>query len=129
MAVTAIELGIWTALRLSPHPTGNARSLAHRVAPASPRGMKRISNGTQIPSHYALISVSENDGESFAIPSDRTEAQPVDTVSGGGSADVFDQQGHLTRHYTLIEHGDHAWEITELIRLNHEPMNENRTGE
>jgi hypothetical protein len=31
IAIAAIELGIWAALQLSPHPTRSARSLVHMV--------------------------------------------------------------------------------------------------
>lgn len=40
-----------------------------------------------------------------------------DVISGGGFADVFDQQGRLVRHYTAVERANTSWEIMELMRL------------
>jgi hypothetical protein len=71
-----------------------------------------------MPADYIPIGLVEIDGSCFAILSQQAGPLPgEDTVSGGGSADVFDRQGHLVRRYIATEHTNNSWELTELIAL------------
>ena len=117
LAVAAIEVGVWAGLEVSPHPTRGTISLVHGVGEASSRGFKEIEAEAPLPSDCVQIGRVEIDGESFAVFSMRAGHQRAQTVSGGGSADVFDQQGRLVRHYTATEHVDNSWDLVELIRV------------
>jgi len=117
LAVAAIEVGVWAGLEVSPYPTRSTISPLHRVGEASSRGSKEIEAEAPLPSDCVQIGRVEIDGESFAVFSKRAGHQRVQTVSGGGSADVFDQQGRLVLHYTATEHVDNSWELLELIRV------------
>lgn len=116
LAVAAIEVGVWAGLEVSPRPTGSSMSLVDRVDEASSRGFKQIETEAPVPSDCVHIGRVASGGKSFAVFSKRTEHQRIQTVSGGGSADVFDKQGRLVRHYTATEHADNSWEVMELIR-------------
>ena len=117
LAVAAIEVGVWAALEVSPYPTRSTISPLHRVGEASSRGSKEIEAEAPLPSDCVQIGGVEIDGESFAIFSKRAGHQRGQTVSGGGSADVFDQQGRLVQHYTATEYVDNSWDLLELIRV------------
>ena len=112
LAFAAIEVGVWAGLEVSPHPTRGTISLVHGVGEAS-----EIEAEAPLPSDCVQIGRVEIDGESFAVFSMRAGHQRAQTVSGGGSADVFDQQGRLVRHYTATEHVDNSWDLVELIRV------------
>jgi hypothetical protein len=115
LAVAAIEVGVWAALDVSPYPTRSTISPAHQVGEASSPGSKKIEAEAPLPSDCVQIGRVEIDGESFAVFSKRAGHQRVQTVSGGGSADVFDQHGRLVRHYTATRHADSSWDLVELI--------------
>ena len=117
LAVAAIEVGVWAGLEVSPHPTRGTISHVHGVGEASSRGFKEIEAEAPLPSDCVQIGRVEIDGESFAVFSMRAGHQRAQTVSGGGSADVFDQQGRLVRHYTATEHADNSCDLVELIRV------------
>ena len=117
LAFAAIEVGVWAGLEVSPHPTRGTISLVHGVGEASSRGFKEIEAEALLPSDCVQIGRVESDGKSFAVFLKRAGHQRVQTVSGGGSADVFDQQGRLVRHYTATEHADNSSDLVELIRV------------
>jgi hypothetical protein len=79
------------------------------------RGSKEIEAEAPLPSDCVQIGRVQSDGKSFAVFLKRAGHQRVQTVSGGGSADVFDQQGRLVQHYTATEHADDSWDLVELI--------------
>jgi len=117
LAVATIEVGVWAGLELSPPPSSSSVSLVHRVGEASSRGLKEIEADATLPSDCEQIGRVESNRKSFAVSSKRAAHQRVQTVSGGGSADVFDQDGHLVRHYTATRHADSSWDLVELILL------------
>lgn len=117
LAVAAIEVGVWAGLEVSPHPARSSISLVHRVGEVSSRGFKEIEAETPLPSDRVQIGRVEGDGKSLAVFSKRAGHQRGQTVSRGGSADVFDKQGRLVRHYTATEHADNSWDLMELIRV------------
>lgn len=117
LAVAAIEVGVWAGLEVSPLPRGGTISLVPRVGEASSRSVKEIEAEAPLPSDCVQISRVESDGKSFAAFSRRTGHPRVQTASRGGSADVFDKQGRLARHYAATEHADNSWDLIELIRV------------
>ena len=115
LAVAAIEVGVWAGLELSPPTSSGSESLVHRVGEASSRGLKEIDAEALLPSDCEQIGRVESNGKPFVVSSKRAVHQRVQTVSGGGSADVFDQHGRLVRHYTVTRHADTSWDLVELI--------------
>ena len=115
---TAIALGIWAGLKVSARPAHSITSVARRTGPLSCRSVREIVAGAPVPADYIPIGLLEIDGSCFAILANQAGPLPrKDTVSGGGSADVFDRQGHLVRRYIATEHTNNSWELTELIAL------------
>jgi hypothetical protein len=114
---TAIALGIWAGLKVSAQPA-RITSVVRRTGPLSCRGVREIVAGAFLRADYIPIGLVEIDGSCFAILSKQGGSLPgEDTVSGGGSADVFDHQGHLVRRYIATGHTNNSWELTELIAL------------
>lgn len=115
---TAIAVGIWAGLKVSARPARGITSVMRRTGPLSCRGVSEIVAGAPLRADYIPIGLVETDGGCFAILSKQSGPLPgKDTVSIGGSADVFDQQGHLVRRYIATEHTIKSWELTELIAL------------
>jgi hypothetical protein len=116
LAVAAIEVGVWAGLELSPPPSSSSVSLVRRVGEASSHGFREIEAKALLPSDCEQIGRVESKGKSFVVSSKRAGHQRIQTVSGGGSADVFDQHGRLVRHhYTATRHADSSWDLVELI--------------
>ena len=116
LAVAAIEIGVWAGLEVSPLPKGGTIPLVPRIGEASLRGFKEIEAEATLPSDCVQITRVESDGKSFAVFSRRTGDPRVQTASRG-SADVFDKQGRLVRHYTATEHAGNSWDLIELVRV------------
>jgi hypothetical protein len=115
---TAIALGIWAGLKVSARPAHSLTSVVPRTSPLSCRGVREIVAGAPLLADYVPIGLVEIDGSCFAILSKQAGPLPGEnTVSGGGSADVFDHQGHLVRRYIATKHTNNSWELTELIAL------------
>jgi hypothetical protein len=113
LAIAAIEVGVWAGLELSPNPTCST-SIVQRVGKASSRGLKDIGIGAGS-SYKAQTGMGEGGGKSFVASSKRASHHNRQRISSGGSADVFDQRGHL-RRYTVREHADDSWELTGSTR-------------
>lgn len=120
LAIAAIELGIWAGLEVSARPTRSTTSVLYWIGEASSRSAKEVEAEAR-PQFGCLSGIVESDGKVFAVFSERLGHQQVETASGvgsdAGSADVFDQNGRLVRHYTAIEHADDSWELRELMRV------------
>ncbi len=130
LAWTAIALGIWAGLTVSAPPAHSITSVVRPAGTLSCSGVREIAAGAPLPADYILIGIVEIDGSCFAILSKQAGPLPTkDTVSGGGSADVFDHQGHLLRRYIATEHTNNSWELTELIRLPSASATENQNSQ
>ena len=121
IAILASGAGVWAGLRASLPRLVDDPSFLQNVGHDTRSRMTSVNDilaDVGLPADYAPIGLIKSDGNLFAVFVNHMGAiRSSARISGGGSADVFDHEGHLLQHYAVIEHTDFSWESWKYERL------------
>ena len=102
-------------------PTNTRRQEPRRFSnPAAQSPVPPTSNllpDANLPPDFVPIGVVRINDELFEKLELRNAPEAATPGPGGGSAEVYDQNGHLVRRITAVERANLKWEIVEYVRL------------
>ena len=93
------------------------RRFSNPVARSSVPATSNLLPDANIPPDFVPIGVVRINDDLFEKLELRNSPEAATPGPGGGSAEVYDQEGHLARRITAVERANLKWEIVEYVRL------------